>query len=123
VSAAIKVVCIAIGSFGGVLGVAIGYAVAPALSWPLSLWWLSRNTAVPTARLYAGAGRVLACAMLGGAAAWAACTTAAALGTVVQVAAAVVALALVYGVAVLLIPAIRRDLAGVIAVARLLRSR
>jgi len=123
VSAAIKVACIIIGSLGGVLGVAIAYAVAPALSWPISLWWLARNTDVPIGRLYAGAGRVLACAMLGGAAAWAACTTAAALGTVVQVAAAVVALALVYGVAVLLIPAIRRDLAGVIAVARLLRSR
>jgi hypothetical protein len=42
---------------------------------------------------------------------------------VAQVAAAVVALALVYGAAVLLIPAIRRDLAGVLAAARLVRSR
>ncbi|MDR6971745.1 lipopolysaccharide biosynthesis protein [Leifsonia shinshuensis] len=123
VSAAIKIVCIVIGSFGGVLGVAIAYAIAPALSWPLSLWWLARNTEVPTARLYAGAGRVLACAAFGAAAAWAACTTAAALGTVVQVAAAVVALALVYGAAVLLIPAIRRDLSGVMAAARMVRSR
>lgn len=123
VSAGIKIVCIGIGSFGGVLGIAIAYAVAPAISWPISLAWLAWKTEVPTARLYSGAGRVLACAALAAAAAWGACTTAAALCSVAQVAAAVVALALVYGAAVLLIPAIRRDLSGVLAAARLVRSR
>ena len=59
-----------IGSFHGVLGVAIAFTIAPAISWPLSLFWLSRITPMPTARLYAGAGRILAACAWTGAAAW-----------------------------------------------------
>lgn len=70
VTTLIKVTCIVIGSFHGVLGVAIAFTVAPALSWPLSLFWLSRITPMPTARLYAGAGRILAACAWTGAAAW-----------------------------------------------------
>jgi PST family polysaccharide transporter len=47
------------GSTWGVVGVAAGYALAATLEWPLSLWWLSRVTALPTRALYGGAGRVL----------------------------------------------------------------
>ncbi len=36
ISTSIKVVCIVVGSHWGVVGVAWGYAIAPALAWPLS---------------------------------------------------------------------------------------
>lgn len=59
-TAVIKISCVVLGSAWGPHGVAVGFAVAPALAWPLSLWWLSRHTPTPTRALYAGAGRVLA---------------------------------------------------------------
>ncbi|WP_223692407.1 lipopolysaccharide biosynthesis protein [Leifsonia poae] len=123
VSAAIKIVCILIGVSGGVMGVAIAYAIAPAISWPISLWWLSRRTQIPTARLYAGAGRILTLAVLtavaSGVATWL-CTP---WGAIVQVAASIGAALAVYALATLLVPAVRRDLGGVLAAARMIRSR
>ncbi|GAA1440837.1 lipopolysaccharide biosynthesis protein [Leifsonia poae] len=121
VSAAIKIVCIAIGSFGGVLGIAIAYAIAPAISWPISLWWLSRRTSIPTARLYAGAGRVLALAALAAGAAGGSAWLSGELPAVVQVVAAALGCAAVYALAALVIPVVRRDLAGVFAAARMVR--
>lgn len=59
VSAAIRISCIVIGSQWGVVGVAFGFMIGPAINWPISIGWLSRVTEVPTKRLYAGAGRVL----------------------------------------------------------------
>ncbi|SFC27163.1 polysaccharide transporter, PST family [Nocardioides terrae] len=58
VSAVIKVLCVVAGSRWGVVGVAVGYAIAPALSWPISFWWLSRHANVRVAPLYSGAGRI-----------------------------------------------------------------
>ena len=55
-SAAIRIVCVIGGSVWGVVGVAAGYALAPALAWPLSLWWLNRSTTLDVATLYRGAG-------------------------------------------------------------------
>lgn len=55
----IKVASIVIGSNWGLLGVAIGYAVAPTVSWPLSLWWVARYAPVPLGRLWIQAIRIL----------------------------------------------------------------
>ncbi|MET4637643.1 lipopolysaccharide biosynthesis protein [Mycetocola sp. 2940] len=55
----IKIACILIGSLFGFVGVAVGFAVAPMISWPLSLFWLSRLTPTPVRALYAGAFRIL----------------------------------------------------------------
>jgi O-antigen/teichoic acid export membrane protein len=123
VSAAIKITCIAIGSSGGVLGVAIAYAVAPAISWPISLWWLSRRTNIPTARLYAGAARVLALAVLAAGAAGGAAWLCSSWWSIIQVSAAAVAALAVYVLAALIVPAVRRDLAGVLEAARMVRRR
>lgn len=123
VSAAIKIVCIGIGVSGGVLGVAIAYAIAPAISWPISLWWLSRRTHIPTGRLYAGAGRVLALAVLAAGASGAATWSCASFGAVGQLIASAVAAVAVYALAALLIRPVRRDLAGVLAAARMVRRR
>ena len=122
VSSVIRIACILIGSLGGVVGVAWGYAIAPAIAWPVSLWWLSSRTSLPTRRLYAGAGRVLLTVSLAAAAAWGASTAAATLGSIVQLVAATGAAAASYGV-FCLVPMLRRDILAVITVARLLPSR
>jgi PST family polysaccharide transporter len=59
VGAAIQITCILVGSQWGVVGVAFGYMLGPAITWPISIGWLSRVTVVPTRRLYLGAVRVL----------------------------------------------------------------
>jgi PST family polysaccharide transporter len=41
------------------VGVAAGYALGPALTWPLSFWWLSRSTSLPMRPLVASAARIL----------------------------------------------------------------
>ena len=117
VSSLIRIVCVIVGSQWGIVGVAWGYAIAPALSWPVSLWWLSRHTPLPTARLYAGAGRILAGAALGSAAAWVATSMAHDLVSIAQVGLAVLAVALAYA-ALALVPAVRRDLTRLLALRR-----
>ena len=59
VGAGIQITCILVGSQWGVIGVAFGYMLGPAITWPISIGWLSRVTVVPTRRLYLGAFRVL----------------------------------------------------------------
>jgi PST family polysaccharide transporter len=106
-SAAIRITCVLVGSTWGVVGVAAGYALAPLLAWPLSLWWLGRTAGLPVRPLYLGAGRVL----LAGAAAGAAAAAAAVAPVTpwLQVVAGAAAAALACGAA-LVLPAVRRDL-------------
>ena len=121
-SAVIRVSCVLVGSLGGIVGVALGYAIAPAVSWPLSLWWLSRRSGLPVARLYAGAGRILASVAVAGVGAWAGCLVAASAGPVIQLIVAPLALLFGYGLLALL-PPIRRDLVSVFGLVRLVRAR
>lgn len=123
VSSAIKVACILVGSQWGVIGVAAGYAVAPALSWPISLWWLSRRTELPVRRLYGGAGRILAAVSSSAAAAGATVYLLHALSPIVQLCAAAAVMIAVYALLSLLVPPIRRDLATVISLVRLIPAR
>jgi len=118
-TASIRVACIAVGSVWGVVGVAAGYAVAPALAWPLSIWWLSRRTDIPARALVQGALRIL------GALVFSAGASAVLVGALVdqpefvRLVAAVAATIAGYGLAAAAVPAVRRDLAGVVEVARL----
>jgi PST family polysaccharide transporter len=121
-SAAIKIACILVGSLWGVVGVAAGYAVAPAISWPISLWWLSRSTPTPTRRLYAGAGRAVSLAAVAAAAAWGASSAVLFLGPFVQLATAVVTTLAVYALAALVVAPIRRDVASVWAMISMIRT-
>lgn len=66
VSAAVRITCIAVGSQWGVIGVAVGFMVGPAINWPISIGWLSRVTTIPTRRLYLGAARVLLLVVVAG---------------------------------------------------------
>ncbi|GBP09783.1 hypothetical protein EVAR_72149_1 [Eumeta japonica] len=76
VSTGIRAACILVGSFFGVVGIGIGFAVAPAIAWPLSIWWLSRITTLPVRALYTGALRMLTVSAVAALTAWAASTAA-----------------------------------------------
>ncbi|PWB97574.1 lipopolysaccharide biosynthesis protein [Salinibacterium hongtaonis] len=123
VSAVLIVGCVVVGSQWGILGVAAGYAVAPLLEWPLSLWWLSRCTTIPVGRLFAGAGRIIGITTVGALAGAGSSLAAAPFGSVAQIAASVAATALSYAIAFAIVRPIRRDILAVIAVARMLPSR
>jgi PST family polysaccharide transporter len=105
--------CIGIGVGFGVVGVAAGYTTAALLEWPLSMWWLSRITPLPVRALLLGALRISACATVAGAACFAATLLTAGWPSIAQVVAGAVAGLTAYGVAAL-VPAIRRDIAGVV---------
>jgi PST family polysaccharide transporter len=122
-SSAIKVLCIVFGSQWGVIGVAAGYALAPALSWPISLWWLSRRTDLPVRRLYGGAGRILALVAVSAGTAGALVFVLRGASPWLQLSAAIVAMVAVYVLCALIIPAIRRDVATVVRLARLVPAR
>lgn len=107
ISLGIRVVCIITGSMFGLIGVAVGFALAPTLAWPLSLWWLSRVTPVPVRALYAGAFRVIALGIAVGGGAWLAALVIPG-GVIVDLIVGLIAAAAV-GAAALVVPLYRRD--------------
>ena len=121
-TSAIKVACILVGSLGGVIGVATGYALAPAIAWPISLWWLSKRTALPTRTLVTGALRILCVATVIAGASAIATLLCAGQPVGLQVAAALAAGVAAYAVAALTVPALRRDAQGIIEIAGMIRK-
>ena len=119
VTASIRVVCITVGSLSGVVGVAAGYALAPALAWPLSIWWLSRRTPIPARALVLGALRILGVLVLSAGAAAILVAVLDGQPEVVKLLAVCGATAAGYALAAAAVPAVRRDLADVVEVARL----
>lgn len=121
VSVLIKVACLLVGSIWGVLGVAAGYALAALVSWPISLVWISRVVRDLPMRILAW-GLVRMTLLAAWAALWAftAATLTQSWGPWVQAPVAAVATVAAYAVAALL-PAVRRDLAELRAMLRLLR--
>jgi PST family polysaccharide transporter len=119
---ALNALCIGVGSRYGVVGVAAGYATAALLEWPLSLWWLSRLTVLPVRGLLAGALRISACAVTAGTACAATVALVPGWQAPGQLAAGVAAGLAAYGLATL-VPAVRRDLAGVAAWGRQMTAR
>ncbi|ROR67370.1 lipopolysaccharide biosynthesis protein [Agrococcus jenensis] len=121
-TAVIKIACIAVGSFFGVVGVVVAIAVYHAIEWPISLAWLSRITPMPTRRLYAGALRIVGVATFAGTAAWAAGAAVAALGPWAQVGVGSAA-GLLLAAAALVVPAYRRDAGSLLGFMRLMVTR
>ena len=114
VSLAIKIVCVLVGSHWGIVGVAAGFAAAPALAWPLSLWWLARLTPMPVRRLYLGAGRVLLAAFVAAGTTYLVVQALHAAPAPVQMVVGCAAGFLSYGVLALVLPMVRRDLLDVL---------
>ena len=119
VTASIRVACILVGSQWGLIGVAAGYAVAPALAWPLSIWWLSRRTDIPARALVLGALRILGTVAFSAGAAAGLVAALVDQPSLVRLLAAVAATVAGYALASAAVPPVRRDLASVIQVARL----
>ncbi|GEK21323.1 lipopolysaccharide biosynthesis protein [Cellulomonas xylanilytica] len=123
VSSAIKIVCVVVGSTWGVVGVAAGFALAPALSWPLSLWWLSRHAPVQLGTLIGGALRTLATFATCGAAAYLVSAAVDPSSPWIAVGIqAVVYVGLLAGVCAV-VPALRRDVRDVVVAVRLATRR
>lgn len=122
VTGAIRVVCVVVGAYWGVVGVAAGFALAPWLAWPISLAWLSRITEFPARALYGGALRIIAVA---GAVAGTTAVAQAALPPL----SAVVSLAATAGTSLValgllcLLPALRADISALRETVALLRDR
>ncbi len=120
-TAVLKITCIVAGSTWGPVGVAGGIALSASLEWPLSLWWLSRRTPLPTRALGLGAIRVLLVGVLSGVAVGVV-TAALDLAPVAEVAAAAGTAVAVYAVATA-VPAVRRDVLDVVRVLGSARHR
>ncbi len=119
-TSALKIVCIVVGSFFGLIGVAVAYAIHPALAWPISLAWLSRVTPMPTAKLYQGAARIIVLFAVTAGASWGA----ALLVTGVWAQVVVGGLAGLAAAALfLLVPVYRADAATLWSFIRLMRKR
>lgn len=123
VSTGIRAICIVVGSFFGVVGIAAGFAIAPAIAWPLSIFWLSRLTVIPVRALYTGALRMLTASTCTALAAWAASTAVVPLaGHAIALGAGLLAATGALGV-LLLVPALRRDAATLVGFAQLMLRR
>ncbi|GAA1855354.1 lipopolysaccharide biosynthesis protein [Microlunatus capsulatus] len=116
ITVTIKVACILVGSLWGVTGVAWGYAIAPALAWPLSFWWLSRKAPVDVGPLFVGAGRIMVLTAFVAGGTFGACELTAEWGRWVQLPAGALAAAVVYALAFALVPMFRRDITGVLQI-------
>ena len=122
VSVSIKVAGILIGAQWGIVGVAVGYAIAAALSWPISLIWISRVIdGVPTRTLTWGIVRMTLLAGWGALAAYGAVILSERWGPWVQVPAAAMATVAAYAIAAVL-PWVRRDLSDLRTALLLLRG-
>jgi O-antigen/teichoic acid export membrane protein len=115
---AVRLVCIVVGSRYGVVGVAAGFALAPALTWPVSLWWLSRLAPIPLGQLVVGAVRILALTSVVAGCSWAAAQGTAEAPAVLTMTAAVAAGGAGYAALIGLARPLRRDLVAVVAAVR-----
>ncbi len=116
---AVRLACIVVGSGYGVVGVAAGFAVAPALTWPVSLWWLSRLAPIPLRQLVTGALRILVLASVVAGCGWAAARWTAGVPAVLVLASALAAGAAGYAALVGVARPFRRDLLAVLAAVRM----
>lgn len=122
-TAILKIVCILGGSYWGPIGLAIGYAVAPMLEWPISFWWLGRHTQIPTRALYGNALRVVAQALIVGGASYAATTLTSSMSDIASLLLGALAGMVAYLILVALIPAFLDDLRQVFAMAAMVRGK
>jgi O-antigen/teichoic acid export membrane protein len=121
---AVRLACIVVGSSHGVVGVAAGFALAPALTWPVSLWWLSRLAPIPLRDLVTGALRILLLTGVVAGCSWTAVRQLDGSPAALALAAALVAGAAGYAVLVAGVRPVRRDLLAVVgAVRQALRTR
>lgn len=118
ISAGIKATCIIVGSVWAVKGVAAGYAIAPAIAWPISFWWLSRRTDIPVGALVRGALRIIAVTGTIALGSWLGAVVTSGLPEIASLALTCVTALVIYGLLFVLVPVVRRDVLGVVDVLR-----
>ncbi|THG30548.1 lipopolysaccharide biosynthesis protein [Glaciibacter flavus] len=124
ISVAIKVLAIVVGSQWGVNGVAVGYLLAAAASWPLSLMWIARAIdGVPIAVFTWGFIRMSVMAGVGAGASFAASDLAQPLGSWPAALCAILATLTCYVVGFIGFRPVRRDLRDVWFAISLLHPR
>ncbi|SDD56815.1 lipopolysaccharide biosynthesis protein [Auraticoccus monumenti] len=117
-SLTLRVICVLVGSQWGVVGVAVGYAVAPAVALPLSYAILSRWTNIPQRALHWGSLRIVLCGAAAALTTFGAQQLLSSTPVLVQLVACLLVTVATYALATL-VPAVRRDVQGVLAFARL----
>lgn len=117
-SSSVRIILIVLGSQWGVVGVAAGYALAPALTWPATFWWLSRFTDIPTRGLYLGALRIVFLSGVAAAASWLVAGWLAGAPAALAIVAALAGAAVACAVVCAVLPPFRRDAQAIIDVAR-----
>lgn len=117
VASTLKVLCVLVGVRYGITGVAVAFATAHLLEWPLSLWWISRRTRLRVGPLYLGAARILLVAATVAAAAYATAEALHGRHPALAVLACGAAGAAAYAL-LLLLPPIRRDVFTLAATVR-----
>lgn len=120
-STGIRVALVVAGANFGLIGVATAMAVAPAVSWPLSFWWLSRRASIPVRDLWLGGLRVLFFTAVVGGATFAVEPLAASLGPGLQLLLCGLTALATYLLLVLIVPAFRRDVIGILSLRTHLR--
>lgn len=118
VASFIKILSIVALSGLGAIGVAGGYLVGLAVTWPISLWWAARSARLPFRTLLVPALRILGIALPAAALAHLATLATAGAHPLVQFAAGGVAVSSTYALAGLLFTAYRTDLRTLLWLAR-----
>lgn len=120
VSKPLAVMCLIAGSYFGIDGVAWGYVVAMALSWPLNLAWLARTAKLPAWSFAANGVTVIGAGLLGGVAAWFATAATDSFAAVVSVGCGVLAATAAMAAFLIVVPFTRRQLTGATNLARMI---
>jgi PST family polysaccharide transporter len=114
ISRTLIIACIVAGAQWGVLGVAGGYALGLAMSWPLVLWWLGRNCDAPVASMLRNGLRAMAGYAVCGIASYSASAQFAAGSLALQLGVGLAAAAAAFLILCLVWPAFRRDVLGIL---------
>ena len=117
------VLAVLVGSVWGLLGVAIGYAVATAVLWPVSLWQAGRSAQMPVREVASGAARLVVAHAVAGAAGGGLAHLVGSPYPWVSVGVMVLSMLLVLCTEVALWPALRADARFIVRTGRLLTGR
>lgn len=110
------------GSTGGVQGVAAGYALTSATTWPISLWWVAKYTDLDSRPLYTGAARIVGLTVLVAGGAWVGAQVSGGLPAIVSLLFAAVGGVVGYALAAV-VPAMRRDMREMVMFVKVARNR
>jgi polysaccharide transporter, PST family len=122
-SAPLYVICVVVGSSGGIVGLAIGFTIATALSWGVGLIWYGHAANAPSLRLFTGAIVSFASVVAPGVATYFVAQASKSLGALPSLSLALATLALTYLAIMVAVPRLRSDLVDTWAVVRLVRNR